>query len=55
MYQDVTDNELDLHKIMKSVARLNPHISLSDIAYLMDVPYESEPGEFEGMEAVESF
>ncbi len=55
MYQDATDNDLDLRKIMKSVARLNPHISLSDIAYLMDVPYESEPGEFEGMEAVEIF
>ena len=55
MYQDATDNDLDLRKIMKSVAQLNPHISLSDIAYLMDVPYESDPGEFEALEAVEIF
>jgi len=47
MYQDAIDTDLDFRKIMKSVAQLNPHISLSDIAYLMDVPYESETGEFE--------
>jgi len=46
MYPDATDAELDLRKVVKSIALLNPHISLSDIAYLMDAPYEPEPCEY---------
>ncbi len=53
MFQDPTDTGLDLHKVMKSVAQLNPHISLSDIAYLMDIPYKPDPGEFEAMDHAE--
>ncbi len=55
MYQDATDTDLDLRKVIKSVALLNPHISLSDIAYLMDVPYEPEPLEFENFNVAENF
>jgi len=55
MTQDATDTGLDFRKIMKSIAQLNPHISLSDIAYLMDMPYELEPGEFESINSAEIF
>ncbi|MDQ6996315.1 MAG: hypothetical protein Q9M82_02505 [Mariprofundus sp.] len=49
MSQDTTDTDPDAHKVMKFIARLNPHISMSDIAFLMDVPYELEPGELEAL------
>jgi len=37
------DNSLDMNKIMQQYAQMNPHVSLSDIAFLMDVPYQPEP------------
>ena len=36
------DDNMDFGKIMKQYTRSNPHVSLSDIAFLMDVPYEPE-------------
>jgi hypothetical protein len=59
MYQDATDTDLDLRKIMskvmKSIALLNPHVSLSDIAYLMDMPYDPEPLELDTQNTAENF
>jgi len=43
MDQDSMKKDSTLDKIIKSVAQLNPHFSLSDVAFLMDVPYEPEP------------
>jgi len=54
MYQDISDTDLDFRKIMKSVAQLNPHISMSDIAFLMDMPYEAEPGEIDAIDQTEA-
>jgi len=36
------DDNMDLGKVMKHYAQSNPHVSLSDIAFLMDVPYQPE-------------
>jgi len=47
-----TDTNLDLHKVMKSIAQMNPHISLSDIAFLMDAPYEPEICEYDMADAI---
>jgi len=55
MRHDATDTDPDLHKVMAFIARLNPHFSLSDIAYLMDVPYEPEPCEYASIDASERF
>jgi len=49
MRQNTTDTDPDLHKMMTFIARMNPHISLSDIAFLMDLPYELEPGEYDAL------
>jgi len=53
MYQSTSNADLDRRKVIKSIAQLNPHVSLSDIAYLMGAPYEFEPGEFEELETAE--
>jgi len=50
-----TDTNLDLHKVMKTIAQMNPHISLSDIAFLMDAPYEPDICEYDMADAVENF
>ncbi len=55
MDQDATDTDLDLRKVMKFVAHLNPHISLSDIAFLMDIPYEPELFEIKPPGRAETF
>jgi len=47
MHQSTADSDLDWRNVMKSIALLNPHVSLSDIAYLMDMPYDPEPLEIE--------
>lgn len=44
---DEDDTALNLTQIMKRYAQMNPHVSLSDIAFLMDAPYEQEPGEYD--------
>lgn len=36
------DDNMDIVKIMQRYTRNNPHVSLSDIAFFMDVPYEPE-------------
>jgi len=36
------NEDLDLAKIMKSCAQMNPHIPHSEIAFLMDMPGEPE-------------
>jgi len=36
------ENSLDMHKIMHQYAQMNPHIALSDIAFLMDIPCPQE-------------
>ncbi|MBN4077234.1 hypothetical protein JYT48_03095 [Mariprofundus ferrooxydans] len=48
------ENGLDMNKIMHHYAQMNPHISLSDIAFLMDVPYQPEPDSYATLEATES-
>jgi len=48
--QNITNTDSDWRKVINALARLNPHVSLSDIAYLMGAPYEFEPGEFEDFE-----
>lgn len=53
MSQHTTGIDLDFRKVLKSIALLNPHVSLSDIAYLMDMPYDPEPFEFENFQTVE--
>ena len=55
MFQSATDTDLDLRKVIKSIAQLNPHVSLSDIAYLMDVSYEPDACEYEDMDIIERF
>ncbi|MDQ6982566.1 MAG: hypothetical protein Q9M08_06140 [Mariprofundus sp.] len=54
MYENNTDTNLDLHKVMKSIAQMNPHISLSDIAFLMDAPYEPDICEYDIDDAIEN-
>ncbi len=51
MHQSTADSDLDWRNVMKSIALLNPHVSLSDIAYLMDMPYDPEPLELESRTA----
>jgi len=46
---NITHTDSDWRQIISVLARLNPHVSLSDIAYLMGAPYEFEPGEFEDL------
>ncbi len=41
------ESRFDNFGMMASIAQNNPHISLSDIAFLMGVPYEPEPGSFD--------
>jgi hypothetical protein len=56
MFQDATaDTDLDMRKVMRSVAQLNPHIALSDIAYLMDVPYEPEPIDYDNFDMASNY
>jgi len=55
MYENDIDANLDLHKVMKSIAQMNPHISLSDIAFLMDAPYEPEVFEYDIDDSTENF
>jgi len=55
MNQSASDADLDWRKVIKSIARLNPHVSLSDIAYLMDMPYDPEPLELETAATAENF
>jgi len=43
MQQHVLTEQLDMHPAIQLISRLNPHITLSDIAFLMDVPYQNEP------------
>ena len=43
MSQNSATENMDLHQAIKLISSMNPHISLSDIAFLMDVPYESDP------------
>ncbi|MFQ5345587.1 MAG: hypothetical protein ACE5DZ_06465 [Mariprofundus sp.] len=54
MYENHTDNDLDLRRVMKSIAQLNPNVSLSDIAFLMDAPYEPEICEYDMMDTIET-
>jgi len=49
MYPSTSDTDLEWRKVMKSIALLNPHVSLSDIAYLMDMPYDPDPLEVESL------
>jgi len=51
MYPSTSDTDLEWRKVMKSIALLNPHVSLSDIAYLMDMPYDPDPHEVESRTA----
>jgi len=51
MHQSTADSDLDWRNVIKSIALLNPHVSLSDIAYLMDMPYDPEPLESESRTA----
>ena len=51
MYPSTSDTDLEWRKVMKSIALLNPHVSLSDIAYLMDMPYDPDPLEVESRTA----
>jgi hypothetical protein len=48
------ENNLDPDKIIKRYALMNPHIALSDIAFMMGVPYKSEPGEYKITAAIEN-
>jgi len=43
MSQYALTENLDLHQAVKLISSMNPHVTLSDIAFLMDVPYEPEP------------
>lgn len=45
---------LDLTQIMKRYIHMNPHISLSDIAFLMDLPYEQELEEYDQITGFEN-
>jgi len=36
------NDDLDLSKIMKCYAQMNPHIAHADLAFLMDLPNEEE-------------
>jgi len=54
MSQHTTGTDVDFRKVLKSIANLNPHVSLSDIAYLMDMPYDPESFEVENFETIET-
>lgn len=41
------ESRFDINGVISSIAQNNPHISLSDIAFLMGVPYKPEPSAFE--------
>ena len=41
MHED-QHGRLDMAAIMKLYVHMNPHISISDIAYLMDMPYSPD-------------
>jgi len=47
MHPTASDIDQDCRTVIKTIALLNPHVSLSDIAYLMDMPYDPEPFEME--------
>ncbi len=48
------DNGLDMKEIMQQYAQMNPHISLSYIAFLMDVPYQPEPDSYRALDVAEA-
>ena len=51
---DEDDMGLDMSQVMKRYAQMNPHISLSDIAFLMDEPYEPESEEYDRIADLEN-
>jgi len=53
VHQNTANTDSDCRKVIRLLARLNPHVSLSDIAFLMGVHYELEPGEHEYFETAE--
>ena len=42
MRQDKLDTSVNLQQMMQLVAQKNPHVSLTYIAFLLDIPYESD-------------
>jgi len=42
MSQTQSSNDVDLQQAVQLISKRNPHIALSFIAFLMDMPYTSE-------------
>ncbi len=38
-------DNFDLQQIMKRYAQMNPHIAISELAFLMDLPYDHDEEE----------